>query len=173
LVVSTVNDASAARPDLPRADPVGETLDVIHWQSAVLSRIFELLYRRTDIYDQLDRAEYLMLRILADKGPMDINTLASLLGLDPSTAGRQISAMGAAGLVERSPGPADRRRSVITPTGDGLRTMRLVRERGAAFAADLLADWTEDELRAWGALLAKYNRTVAERYLGAESVVHA
>ena len=65
-------------------DEASPALAVIERQTAVLIRHIELLYRRTDLHDDLDRASYLLLRTLADCGPMDINGLAAALGLDPS-----------------------------------------------------------------------------------------
>lgn len=140
-------------------------LDVIERQTAVLVRHFELLNRRTDIHDTLDRAEYLLLRTLAESGPMDINTLAATLGVDPSTAGRQVGAMRGAGLVASEPAPGDRRRCVVSPTEEGLSGMEAVRRARADSIADLLSDWPEDELRTLGVMFAKYNRAVAARYL--------
>lgn len=142
-----------------------DALDVIERQAAVLVRHFELLHRRSDVHDTLDRAGYLLLRTLDDRGPMDINTLASTLGVDPSTAGRQVSAMQAAGLVLREPGEDDRRRSVVSPTAEGRSKTAYVRRRRADDLAELLADWSEDELRTLGAMFDKYNRAVAARYL--------
>jgi DNA-binding MarR family transcriptional regulator len=142
-----------------------EALDVIERQAAVLVRNFELLYRRTDIHDDLDRAEYLLLRVLSEYGPQDINTLAAALGLDPSTAGRQVSALRQQGFVERTPAPADRRRCVVTPTAEGLRRMDGVRARRAESLADLLDGWTETELRTLGAMFTMYNRSVAQKFL--------
>ncbi|WP_237553031.1 MULTISPECIES: MarR family winged helix-turn-helix transcriptional regulator [unclassified Streptomyces] len=144
------------------ADPA---LDVIERQTAVLMRNFELLHRRTDVHDRLDRAQYLLLRTLSDGGPMAITTLACTLGLDPSTAGRQVSALTAAGLVERTADPADRRRWVVTPTADGLREMRVVRDRRTESHAELLGDWDPEDLRTLGTMLDRYNRAVAARYL--------
>ncbi|PWI46166.1 MarR family transcriptional regulator [Streptomyces sp. ICBB 8177] len=142
-----------------------DALEVIERQTAVLVRNFELLHRRTDIHDRLDRAGYLLLRTLAEGGPMDINTLAATLGLDPSTAGRQVAGMRAAGQVESAPAAEDRRRCVVTPTEEGLRQMEAVRRRRARDIGELLADWSEDELRTLGAVFDKYNRAVAARYL--------
>jgi DNA-binding MarR family transcriptional regulator len=140
-------------------------LDVIEHQAAVLVRHFELLSRRTDMHDGLDRAEYLLLRTLAVSGPQDINTLACALGLDPSTAGRQVAALQAEGLVARAPAASDRRRSIVTPTEEGLRRMAAVRERRTERTAALLADWSEDDLRTLGVMFTKYNATVAEHFL--------
>ena len=83
-------------------------LDEIELATAVLTRNFELLRRRSDVYTDLDRAEYLLLRTLEDLGPVGISALAAALGVDASTAGRQLTAMQAKGLVERTPAPTDR-----------------------------------------------------------------
>ena len=128
-------------------------------------RNFELLYRRTDIHDDLDRAEYLLLRVLSERGPQDINTLACSLGLDPSTAGRQVAALGVQGLVARAQAPEDRRRSIVTPTEEGLHRMAVVRARRLESLAGLLGDWSEDELDTLGVMFGKYNRAVEARFL--------
>jgi DNA-binding MarR family transcriptional regulator len=140
-------------------------LDVIEHQSAVLVRNFELLNRRTDVHDDLDRAEYLLLRVLSEYGPQDINSLAALLGLDPSTAGRQVTELRRQSLVASAPAAADRRRSIITPTPDGLRRMEGVRTRRAANLATLLEGWSEDDMQTLAVMFAKYNGAVAAKFL--------
>jgi DNA-binding MarR family transcriptional regulator len=70
-----------------------------------------------------------------------------------------------AGLVERSPAPADRRRSIITPTGEGLRRMETVRGRRTENLAGLLAGWSEGDLDTLGAMFGKYNRAITAKYL--------
>ena len=148
-------------------DETSPALGVIERQTAVLVRNFEMLYRRTDVHDGLDRAEYLMLRTLDDCGPLDINGLAASLGLDPSTAGRQVSVLQRNGLVLRACAPTDRRRSIITPTAEGLRRMEVVRERRTGNLADMLADWSEDDLGVLGEMFDRYNRAVAAKHLTA------
>jgi DNA-binding MarR family transcriptional regulator len=156
------------RPGGERGGPpaVARALDIIEAETAVLVRHFELLNRRWPI-DDLDRAEYLLLRTLAGGGPMDINTLAAALGVDPSTAGRQVGAARAAGLVAGEPDPADRRRTVLTPTPEGLRRMAAARRLRTCNIADLLAGWSEADLRTLGEMFGRYNRAVADRYLTA------
>lgn len=143
----------------------GEPLEVIEVASAVLVRNFELLRRRSGIYTDLDRAEYLLLRTLNEIGPSDICTLASALGLDPSTAGRQVAVMQSKGMVERTPAATDRRRSIISPTTDGIERMDTARTRRRESTADLLADWSENDLRTLGEMFTRYNQSIAERYL--------
>ena len=143
----------------------GTTVEEIELQSAILVRHFEMLRRRSDIYSQLDRAEYLLLRTLDAAGPTDICGLAAALGLDPSTAGRQVTAMEAHGLVHRTPSRTDRRRSIVEPSALGRRRMEEVRARRTQVTADLLAGWTDDELRTLAEMFTRYNGTVARHYL--------
>ena len=147
------------------AEPRRRALSAVERQTAILTRHFELLHRRTEIHDTLDRAEYLLLRALDEAGPMRISALATLLGLDPSTAGRQVAVLQTGGLVEREPDPADRRCTVVTPTAEGLARMRHVRRLRTEMVAELLGDWSDEDLRTFDAILGKYNRSVAERYL--------
>jgi DNA-binding MarR family transcriptional regulator len=152
----TVTSDTAAEPD---------TLDVIEVATAMLMRNFELLRRRGTGVGELDRADYLLLRTLSAIGPSDIVGLAAALGLDPSTAGRQVSAMAAKGLIERNPSPTDKRRSVISPTKTGLARMRTTRTARRRLAGEMLADWPEADLRTLGEMFTRYNRTVAAHFL--------
>jgi DNA-binding MarR family transcriptional regulator len=144
-------------------------LDVIEHQTAVLVRNFELLHRRTTVHDDLDRSAYLLLRVLSEAGPLDINSLAGQLGLDPSTAGRQVSSLLQRGLAERAPAAADRRRSIITPTPAGLRRMEAVRLARAESLAALLGGWSTAELRSLGEAFTRYNTSVARHFLADET----
>lgn len=146
-------------------EPRSQALAAVERQTAVLVRHFELLHRRGGIHDDLDRAEYLLLRTLDECGPMDINGLAAALGLNPSTVGRQVSASQLSGLVERTPDPEDRRRCIVTPTEHGRRRMREVRQMRTESTADLLAGWSDEDLGTLAAMFGKYNRSVAARYL--------
>ncbi len=146
-------------------DQPPEPLDVLERATAVLVRNFEMLRRRTDVYAELDQAEYLILRTLDDLGPADIGTLAGALGLDPSTAGRQVSALLRKELAERNPASDDRRRCVITPTDHGRDLMHRTRARRRSTVGELLNDWTPGELDAFARLLTRYNSAVTRRYL--------
>ncbi|MGN6244363.1 MAG: MarR family winged helix-turn-helix transcriptional regulator [Motilibacteraceae bacterium] len=147
------------------AAPPADALDLIELQSAVLVRHFELLRRRSDVYQELERAEYLLLRTLEDVGPTDICGLAATLGVDQSTAGRQVTAMTERGLVRREPSPTDRRRSIVSPTARGRRLVASVRERRRAATAQLLAGWTDEDLTLLGTMFRRYNDAVADAYL--------
>jgi DNA-binding MarR family transcriptional regulator len=143
----------------------GDGLDVVEMATAVLMRNFELLRRRSAVYKELDKAEYLLLRTLDRLGPADIGTLASAVGLDPSTAGRQVAVLESKALVDRAPAATDRRRSIIAPTEEGRRRMETTRALRRDATGDILADWTADDVCLLGNLLTRYNKAVADRYL--------
>ncbi|HVW44818.1 MAG TPA: MarR family transcriptional regulator [Amycolatopsis sp.] len=146
------------------ADSV-DAIEVIEVQMAVVARNLELLRRRGGLYGELDKAGYLLLRTLQASGPADIATLAAALGLDPSTVGRQVMALRADGLVERTADSQDRRRGIVSATSQGLARLAHTRERRRERTAELLEGWNEDDLRALGSMLVKYNRAVARDYL--------
>ena len=142
-----------------------DPLDAIELAMAILARNAELVRSRSDINIDLDRSEYLLLRTLAHTGPADIGTLATTLGLDPSTAGRQVPAMLRKGLVDRTAAPADRRRVVITPTDTGRRLLHATSRRRRELYARLLADWSDDDLHMFGAIMTRVNQAIARDYL--------
>jgi DNA-binding MarR family transcriptional regulator len=142
-----------------------DALDVIELQSAVLVRNFEMLRRRSDLYAELDRAGYLLLRALAELGSPDIATLAAYLGVDPSTAGRQVAGLVERGLVQREAAPEDRRRAVVTATASGRELMTELRARRRELTADLLTGWSERDIATLGRMFTRYNRLLSDRYL--------
>ncbi|MGH3631953.1 MAG: MarR family winged helix-turn-helix transcriptional regulator, partial [Sciscionella sp.] len=135
------------------ADPI----DAIEFESTVLVRSLELVRRRGELYVEVDRSGYLLLRTLDTMGPADIVTLATTLGLQTSTAARQVATMHTAGLVTRSPAPTDRRRSVITPTDRGRAAMTAVLRRRWNATRDMLADWKRSDLETLASMFARYN----------------
>jgi DNA-binding MarR family transcriptional regulator len=157
--------AAAGTAEAPAGDWDPDVLDSLERESAVLVRNFELLRRRTSGYASLDQAEYLLLRTATELGSPDINALACAVGVDPSTAGRQVGAMADAGLVRREPDPADRRRCVIAPTEEGAARMAAERSRREDNLGELLADWSPDERRTLAEMFGKYNKAVTERHI--------
>src|SRR4030088_1255572 len=147
------------------SDSIDGSLGVIEMAAVTLVRNFELVRRSSDVYTELDRSEYLMLRTLDQVGPLDIYSLATALGLDPSTAGRQVSVMHGNGLVKRAPAPTDRRRSIISPTANELRQMAVTRSRNRDFLRELLDGWAPDDVSTLSHMFTRFNDAVADRYL--------
>ncbi|MEU2202565.1 MarR family transcriptional regulator [Isoptericola sp. NPDC019482] len=95
---------------------------------------------RTGGHD-LDRSGYLLLHALRDGGPQRVQALAERLGIDGSTATRQVAALERAGHVQRSRDPHDGRAVVVTATASGKDALRAQRRRRSATYSTVLADW--------------------------------
>jgi DNA-binding MarR family transcriptional regulator len=140
-------------------------LGLIEVQVAIMARNTELLRRRSREPGELERAAYLILRALRRMGSADINGLAVVLGLDASTVGRQVGVLADEGLVDRAPDPGDRRRSVVSPSEEGLRRVALTSELRRGRTQVLLDEWESGDLDRFGELLRHYNAAVAAHYM--------
>jgi DNA-binding MarR family transcriptional regulator len=104
----------------------------------------------------MESATRLLLRTVAEQGPIRTTALAASVHSDLSTVSRQTASLVAAGLLERRSDPADGRASLLalTPAGQAV-TAEHDRAR-ADFYAQVLDGWTPAELRQFGGLLARF-----------------
>jgi DNA-binding MarR family transcriptional regulator len=137
-------------------DPV----EAVAHQVAVLARRAESARKSTGA---LDRAAYLLLAEIEQREAIGIAALADTFQLDVSTVSRQSAALEAKGLVERWPDPTDGRVSLLRLTADGHAQLGSARAARRALYSTLLADWSDDDRRALGALLARLNQAIAAR----------
>ena len=134
-------------------DPVG----VIELELIKLVRYLETFGRRSDLYSEVDRAGYVMLRTLDRLGPTSINTLADELHLDASTVTRQAASLDGAGFVERRPGTEDRRCVSVLLTTAGSAAMEHVEQQRRCLLEGLIGGWTESERDSFGGALRRLN----------------
>jgi DNA-binding MarR family transcriptional regulator len=140
---------------------------------AEIARQFGLLLRRAELLrnrlrpveegPRLEKAAYLLLSRLVACGPVRLSALADDAGLDVSTVSRQVAALEAAHLVERTADPADRRASLIAASERGRRTFQQHLDRWQAIFGDLTGDWTTDERREFARLLGRINERIGTR----------
>lgn len=97
---------------------------------------------------------------LDELGPSRLSTLAAVLCLDLSTVSRQVPGLERNGWVARKRDPDDHRAQLLdlTPLGRGVLTD--VRRSRAEVLARLLPDWSEAELTAFAAQLARFTHDV-------------
>ncbi|WP_241254387.1 MarR family transcriptional regulator [Brevibacillus sp. SYP-B805] len=107
----------------------------------------------------LDRSAYLLLRQLEMQGPVGVKALADEFRLDISTVSRQTAALEAKGLVQRLPNPEDGRASLFQITDEGMRQLTETRTARKNRYSLLLKDWSDEDRRKLGGLLARLNRT--------------
>lgn len=103
-----------------------------------------------------------LLRSISRHGPITLSNLAARIGLDQSTVSRQIQALEASDLIERSPDPADGRSSLISLSTDGERLLERVREVARHDYDAALAEWTDDERATFAAMLDRFRRALVD-----------
>ncbi len=78
------------------------------------------------------------LQLIAERGALSTSTLATLLGIDPSTASRNLSGLERAGLIARQKGSDDGRQTDVRLTPRGRRAAQAVGTGAASAFASLL-----------------------------------
>lgn len=109
-----------------------------------------------------DGAVARVLARLVEAGPQRAGALAAAVGTDPSTVSRQVSALVAAGLVERRPDPADARAQLIAATADGERCCAEGRRRRTDLVAAVLSGWPHECRHQLAELLGRFTDDLQE-----------
>jgi DNA-binding MarR family transcriptional regulator len=109
-----------------------------------------------DLYGDLPSFGWALLVPLEQDGDQRCSALASRVGVDVSVASRQVAALERSGYVRRRPDPVDGRASLISLSAAGAAALAHTRDVRSHWAAEALADWTEDEARQFTQLLEKF-----------------
>lgn len=104
----------------------------------------------------LERARYVALAQVCDHSPVRATELATLLGVDASTASRTSASLVDLGLVERSADPEDGRASLLRPTALGRETCATVRRGRHGLLEELLATWSPHDRATFADLLVRF-----------------
>lgn len=124
-----------AKDDVKTAD---ESLDVITDALLTASRLLVAVSARSigRVDETITIAQFRTLVILANRGPVNLATLAGLLGVQPSATGRMVDRLVAAGLIDRLPHPTSRRELLAATTTRGREVVaRVTAYRRAEIAA--------------------------------------
>ncbi|MGV0834039.1 MarR family winged helix-turn-helix transcriptional regulator [Mycolicibacterium thermoresistibile] len=84
-----------------------------------------------------------------------IGDVADFSAIEHSTASRTVSAVVAAGLLTKQPAADDQRRSMLTLTDVGRKTLAQVTERRREMVTEVVADWPDADVDALVALLQR------------------
>jgi len=100
---------------------VEESLDVITDALLTASRLLMAMSARSvgQVDETITIAQFRTLVILSNRGPVNLATLAGLLGVQPSATGRMVDRLVAAGLIDRLPHPTSRRELLAALTTRG------------------------------------------------------
>jgi DNA-binding MarR family transcriptional regulator len=141
------------------ADP--RTSRALQLAARALGRLGRELARAGEITPQ--QAE--TLQLVVERGTVSTSSLASLLGIDPSTASRNLTGLEREGYVVRRRGADDGRQTDVRLTPRGRRTADAISARWAAAASSLL----ERTPRAERARIADALRVVSEALAGGDA----
>lgn len=106
-------------------------------------------------HPQVDPMAYPLLFNLS-RGPLRVSELADAVHADVSTVSRQVSTLVDLGFVSREADPEDRRAQVLAVTDEGAALLAAIRESRNRWLRDLLADWVDDDVRAFTAHLSRF-----------------
>lgn len=108
-----------------------------------------------------DAAALSSLQALATVERARPSELATVLGVHQSTITRQMQALEEAGFVALAADPEDRRSCFIALTEAGRKHIKKLQDFGLSRFELFLADWTVEEVRTLGRLLAKLETSKA------------
>jgi DNA-binding MarR family transcriptional regulator len=105
-----------------------ESVDAITDALLTASRLLVAVSARSIavVDDTITIPQFRTLVILANRGSVNLATLAGLLDVKPSAAGRMVDRLVGAGLIDRLPHPTSRRELLATLTPRGRRVVRQV-----------------------------------------------
>jgi DNA-binding MarR family transcriptional regulator len=102
------------------------------------------------------------LRLIARNGPIAGTEVARRLGVDQSTASRQIRPLEDAGLVARTTDEADRRVAWLEATDEGRAVLERIHGQRREDAERVLRDWSAKDVSELARLLARFQRSMMD-----------
>jgi DNA-binding MarR family transcriptional regulator len=122
------------------ATTADESLDEITDALMTASRLLVAVSARSigQVDETITIPQFRTLVILANRGPINLATLAGLLGVQPSATGRMVDRLVAAGLIDRLPHPTSRRELLAALTRRGRDVVRRVTAHRRAEIADIV-----------------------------------
>jgi DNA-binding MarR family transcriptional regulator len=110
------------------AAAIEESLDVITDALLTASRLLVAISAHSIalVDDTITIPQFRVLVILSDRGPVNLATLAGVLGVQPSAAGRMVDRLVSTGLIDRQPHPSSRRELLAALTSRGRQVVQKV-----------------------------------------------
>ena len=110
------------------AVPVDESLDSLTDALMTTTRLLVAISALSiaTVDENITIPQFRTLVILSNEGPVNLATLAALLGVKPSATGRMVDRLVGAGLIDRLPHPTSRRELLAALTPRGRKIVRQV-----------------------------------------------
>lgn len=150
-----------ADPSTVADGPLERADDVAHALVRTLRTLRAVRHSIPRPHPAVDPLSYPVLVALT-AGPLRVSDLAGALQEELSTVSRQASTLVQHGLVDKVPDPLDGRASLLSLTGQGRSLLARVRRQRALLFADLLHDWSDDEVAAFTHSLDRLTQAIVE-----------
>lgn len=111
--------------------------------------------RAPRMHPNVDPVGYPLLFNLHDE-PRRLSEVAERVHLDISTVSRQVSTLVAQGLVAKVADPSDGRAQMLTLTEEGQQMLIDVRARRNGWLAEVVTDWSDEDLATFDTLLSRF-----------------
>ncbi len=110
------------------ATTADESLDILTDSLLTASRLLVAISARSiaQVDETITIPQFRTLVILSNRGPVNLATLATLLGVQPSATGRMVDRLVSAGMIDRLPHPTSRRELLAALTKRGREVVRQV-----------------------------------------------
>jgi DNA-binding MarR family transcriptional regulator len=106
--------------------------------------------------ETLDTGSFWLLKSLAASGPQRVTDLAVCAGLDASTVSRHVAQLHGAGLIERTPDPADGRAQRVELSAAGIARIDAALSSRRALLEKCLKSWDQRDLEQLDRLLTRF-----------------
>lgn len=116
--------------------------------------------RAPRVHPGLEPSHHAVLVALRE-GPARVGDVAENIISDASTVSRQVSHLTALGLLEKVPDPQDRRAQLVALSDEGRALLDELVARREAWFDELLADWPDEDVRAFTAFVDRFCDSVA------------
>ena len=116
---------------VPTQTSPADGVDRVTEAMLIASRLLVAVSARSlnQVEDSLTLPQFRALVVLASRGPLRLTGLAEHLAVNPSTAMRMAERLNAAGMIDRSPNPENRRESILALTEAGATVVEQVTAR--------------------------------------------
>jgi DNA-binding MarR family transcriptional regulator len=106
---------------------------------------------------ELQAAGLWVIRWLSQNGPSHAGQIATELLMDKGAVSRQLRALRELGLVQSDPDPLDGRATLVQLTEEGRARLERIREAARQRFYGRIENWSDKDLRAFAAMLARFN----------------
>jgi DNA-binding MarR family transcriptional regulator len=146
--------------DPDRTDPQDPVISELEEALAFLVRGLEAVQRRRSY--PLERAHYLLIRLIEREGAQTIGAAARHLLLDDSTVTRQVGAMVQDGLIAKAANPDDARSTLLQVTDAGRARAEEMRQERLRRLKRLFGDWSASERAEGARVITRLNRSLSD-----------